>query len=864
MSVKNPFYTTGNSKDEIKQNRSIVYKNGLLAVCLKEDVQSNGKINKIYDEFISPEDYKNLSQYFALIRVNNNLITNKFHSYTSLVMKRCDIEQFNFDNIELNDEEIILPILDVTIENVKIYNNIYGNGYVIEDLVSLVFIFEYYGCYQDSAYKNIRTFVMGLNNSNYWSSKKNISLKLIENFDERTFNFGNKSISNELIKKLIETSNSTERKKMDQHIKQHKNGKNNYENYIDNIINEEDNISFEIKENQNEMGYKKYKNKFKSKYYINNEFYLSKDQVTELIRYVQNDKKLLFTVFNTFLLDKKYSHFVLNNETVLEIMKQFFTNFNYLYNYLISYPWFSYLKEESIKQSRITIHDRIVFDIDTANKLPIFQYNHKMINKNAYCPITISSIILANNFYGLNTVENYHDYGVDTNENFKNKLNYFITGKNINIFKGVEMINPNSTKWKHFAITGSVMPACAQKKSPLMDLVCSDNNIEIKWNSFFDQYYTKTSSQNENTSDIDIMCNCSNLNDYIEKTHELFETIRTNIFRNFVLKDNETEEDVATLIDNKGTSIYIYRNYVEKYMSHLGTFEEIKKNTQQDNIREFVYEKYIEFKIQQLEDKSKNVKSVLSKIESSDMIKIIVEDEVNKKNVSSTNKFSVYVSDFLDDYQEISDEENKILYTICENVKFKIISPYLKRDIEIFQINYEDFFSCVARFHLPCVRAFYNGQTVYMLPSFITAMMTFTNIDYKYSSGMKDPVEIINKYRFRGFGTILNQKEKECVTQYNLTANNWKCFYQNNPIIGNNYQIDNPIFKPLKYFDKESEYLYHKPYYQKVDKKTSPHIGNSYQLNNIWSSYMLQTIDNKGNIQPLKPWIIDAYYDLIR
>lgn len=859
MSIKNPFYTTGNSKEEIKQIRSTAYahQNGILTICLKEDVQSNEDIGKIYDEFILPEDYKNLGQYFILIRVNTSLISNKFHSYTSLVLKRDDIEQFNSNNIEIDAEEVVLPILDVTQENIKIYNNVYGNGYVIEDLMSLVFIFEYYGCYQDSAYKSIRTFIMGLKNSNYWSSRKNIALKLTENFDARTFNFGNKSVSDQFMKNLIQTSNIEEKKT------QLKVG-NKFENYVDKIINKDDTNHIEDSVGkENNKNNDKAKEKYRSKYYIDSEYYLSKDQVTELIRFVKNDKKLLFIIFNTFLLSKKYSHYVLNNQDILEIMEPFFNAFNPLYNYLFSYAWFSYLKEESIKQSRIITNDRFVFDLDTANKLPFFPYDNKRINKNGYCPITVNSNDLENNFHGLCMVENYQDNGLDTTQNFQTKLNYFITRNNIDVFEGVETVSSNSNKWKNFAITGSVMSACVQKKTPLMDLVCSDNDIEIKWNSFFDQYYTKSNPKSESTSDIDIMCNCNNLSDYIEKTFKLFNCIKLNIFNKCRLKDNETLENVASIMDNKNTNIYIYKAYVEKYMSHLGTFEEIQKNTQQENIREFVYEKYIEFKINQLNDKSENVKSILSKIESIEKIKIIVEDEVNKNNVSSTNKHSVYVSDLLDDYQEVSNEDNKILYTICESIKFRIVSLYLRREIEIFHINYEEFFSCVARFHLPCVRAYYNGQKVYVLPSFITAMMTFTNIDYKYSSGMKDPIEIINKYRFRGFGTILNKREKDYTTQYNLNSNDWKMFYKNNQVIGTNYPIDCSIFQPLKFFDQESGYLYQKPYYQKVNQKFTPYIKKSYQLNNIWSSPMLQTIDNYGNLLPLKQWIIDAYYDLI-
>ena len=63
-----------------------------------------------------------------------------------------------------------------------------------------------------------------------------------------------------------------------------------------------------------------------------------------------------------------------------------------------------------------------------------------------------------------------------------------------------------------------------------------------------------------------------------------------------------------------------------------------------------------------------------------------------------------------------------------------------------------------------------------MLPSFVTAMMTFINIDYKYFSGNASPFNIINKYRYRGFTTILNDKEKKQNINYivNYTTNKLK------------------------------------------------------------------------------------------
>ena len=51
------------------------------------------------------------------------------------------------------------------------------------------------------------------------------------------------------------------------------------------------------------------------------------------------------------------------------------------------------------------------------------------------------------------------------------------------------------------------------------------------------------------------------------------------------------------------------------------------------------------------------------------------------------------------------------------------------------------------------------------------------NLDYKYFSGSKDPIDIINKYRMRGFGTLLNEKEKIKLIEYSKNVQQWADFY---------------------------------------------------------------------------------------
>ena len=107
--------------------------------------------------------------------------------------------------------------------------------------------------------------------------------------------------------------------------------------------------------------------------------------------------------------------------------------------------------------------------------------------------------------------------------------------------------------------------------------------------------------------------------------------------------------------------------------------------------------------------------------------------------------------------------------------KYKIHSNKLKRSLEIFPIKGNDHFSVISSFHLPNVRGYYNGSNVYLLPSCISAHLTYTNLDYKYFAGSKDPIKILEKNRRRGFGTILSKRElsiyiKYC-DKYNINKN---------------------------------------------------------------------------------------------
>lgn len=109
---------------------------------------------------------------------------------------------------------------------------------------------------------------------------------------------------------------------------------------------------------------------------------------------------------------------------------------------------------------------------------------------------------------------------------------------------------------------------------------------------------------------------------------------------------------------------------------------------------------------------------------------------------------------------------NKNIELVRENTenkyKYRILGLY--RRIDIFQVN--SIPKVIVKFHLSCVRAWYDGENIYGFPSFLTAAMTGINMDIRWISCNKDLRDLIMKYFQRGYGTLLNKNDKESMIDY--------------------------------------------------------------------------------------------------
>ena len=157
--------------------------------------------------------------------------------------------------------------------------------------------------------------------------------------------------------------------------------------------------------------------------------------------------------------------------------------------------------------------------------------------------------------------------------------------------------------------------------------------------------------------------------------------------------------------------------------------------------------------------------------------------------------------------------------------------------------------------------------------------MTMMNIDYKYFAGAKDPIEIINKYRMRGFGTYLNGKEKIRMLEYSSLIEKWNKLYGKINMKSNNStkkvlgvkSITDNFFKPSNVLlNKLTNYTGIR---YNLDVITYNNINSSYKKLykgdfDIRQSFGIQQlihntscINSNGYVVPFRKWLINGSYE---
>lgn len=852
----------------VKMNKSEIYKHyhRLLILC-----RSNQSTKEDMSHWMSPtitkDTFEQIKKSVVLVEGSMKMLSSFNHLRSTVCVDRENltaIRKLGF--VDLENDEIVLPLFELTERSVNGYLATWQSKNSLESVMHDHVVAKYYSSNKNGIVRSrMSTITADIDESNYWNNPYHCGMNMTDAFKSRTFRFKD---SGEGVKVRVDGKNSgikdPEAKQMiDKFMST--GGKSDYVD-LHKVYKKEQFVDASSKATHSGKGYKLYRLDYELPQ-------LTKEQITEFFRNLESGQEL-YDMFNSFVLSKSHWHLVLNNRDVLQIMKPVIKKFMPVFRYTMGYAWVSAYMEECIIKTH-TKHDaRYVFDINTASELPFFPFCPDELTLNPYLPILVDSKTLdsQNNCHSLAMIENYDNYGITNLEQFERKFNIFTTGRaDMNIFDGIE--SDETGKWKHFAVSGSLIPACAQKKSPLVDIITTpDLTDDEKLNRFFDEYYPD--------SDVDVMCNKKSIFDFMDEANKMINIIKENLNK----INGKDVSDTVTVEPTKSLMVVVTMKYIEQCLAdEFGGVDYIVKNIDTDEVKEIFYEKYVTHKTKsnrklrsyQRENKNENplFNDFNHVVELDNMNVILTDYDISKKDCKEYDSDYYIYTDSIN--RDVSEDDNIMMLKISESIKFKVKSVHLNHTIEIFKTKYEEFFSCVARFHLPCVRGYYDGNNVLLTPSCVSALMTGVNMDYKYFAGVRDPIEIMNKYRFRGFSLLLTDAEKNYMAQYNSEINKWKGMFPVDPKSKQSViehfgakTLSHPMFKPGAFMKGYPDEVYNIPDYKYVMNKDD--LVNIYkQMCNYDPQacgvdlFKFKAVGDDGNIKPLNRWIIQAGYEIL-
>lgn len=643
----------------------------------------------------------NIYKYFDYVYIicPLNTITNQ------MVLYKCDIKlvssALHFDNIKFGESDeykdinlfgydlknyiLTLKITNITFLNIQKYFDYISGLNTFDRFYDLIIMNEYF-----KTPINYNYLIKNLECALYWNDKKNCLINMTDEFSKRRFN-------------VIKIKNCNDMKKaLDS---DYMNGCNTIPEY---------NIDI----------------------YRKTKCIYTKNDITTLLTSIGEENRN--HLFMQLVLSKEYCHLVINNMDIMTLMQPYIKKNIVSFKHRLGYAWITFYLEELLDKNKINTNNDYIFDINTASILPFF-YNDITEPYNSPYNTTLISykkLSYGKNICGVDSSTRIDYKRICNLDEFKQRMNIFITGDmKIDIFSDIDF------KKLNMGITGSIMTACTQYYHPLLQLFKKDDNINITFNKFFDEYY--------NNSDIDIIINKPNIFEYFDTFTEFYTMLMVNIIKYYNVEPDTIDYEVIQ-------NIYVF----------LDKDDEPKKSA---------FDLFTEYTREMLTHFTKDEQDIIKK-KYSDIFKFNYSNVIIKPKTNQQEHFK----------------------NILVNYKFKIKCKLLNHNIEVFQCRANDIMNLVGNFHLPCVRAYYDGN-VYMTPTFITAHMTYMNIDYRYFAGTSHPCDIIKKYRMRGFGTWLNRTElKQYTEKYNEPLG-W-------------LNVNNPIFYPRK-----AESLYDLSYNDRYD-----------------------------------------------
>lgn len=851
--IENPLFV-GEGGGSVSKLTSKELKSGfsrVFVVCMRDNyVESielyNNSYSRVIDKTLAPK----FSSNYAFLRTSIKLLDENYYKRcANIVSRELLTSLYNLDGSTLENEEIVIPMFELIESDARMNLSMYDTQFGLTDVKKFVSLKKYYNKENHRpVVKHLSEHLGNLRESQFWSNQRNCIINATQKFQRRGFITRDKKQKSNMkeASKDLATSVPTEDKLLKSLLKTKQMTDINYVSFDDETqVDPYVDLHTVLKTS-------KYRSFFMEDI---SKLELTKEDVTELFRNLESEQEI-YNLFNTLAVSKEYCHTVINNKEILIKMKPLFAKYLPVYKLIFGYAWLTFVLEEYTMKSKSTIDHRFVFDLDTAQHLPFFPFIFDDLHQNPYivAPIDLSVINAKHNAMSLFCLDDFDGYGVCDQETFRTRINLITTGNSKqNILDGLD--------WSSFAITGSSITACIQKKSPLfLNVETATASLDENMLKFFNSYYTD--------SDIDLMCNDPSIFGFTEKASIAIKQIEKNI--GGCKEGDVIVEPIKSLYICLSKKFFVEKcDDINETLGTNYTADQLVEQCDTQEFREYLYPIYVANKqksnstIRRSGKKFNEYMQQFMNYSGAQDIKIdIIKDGYSEYTFDSD--ISLHTNDFKSSHEKVSNEDNHLLMKICEGIKFKISSKKIRKQIELFRCKTHDFFGVVGKFHLPCVRGYNTGDKVYLLPTDITAMMTGINLDYRYFVGVKNQFDILNKYDTRGFGTILSSQELKDMIAYNLNSKVDGGMYSSHELGGK--ELTHPIYKPLEFKQKLTG-VYTPPTRKYI--KTMDDLKEYYKKKCGYSSEKFgldmtkfTTYSPTGDINPYMNSISKIYYDI--
>lgn len=746
-------------------------------------------------EYITEDEQRISYRNYCLIDVSSNVLLNSNHFENSIELTKEDLENYNSENILLHDTEIVIIMPNIRKEYVDKYKMLYKTETSFNDVFLLLSMYDYFNCSDNSfiVSKLFRTLSDTLE-SNYW--KVNHKYSLDEQFQKRRLSDNTSDLN------IIMSSkeNNDLKKVLEKDVP-----------YV---------IDFFTKSNVNKCNF-------------------TKETINETLRNIKDEKIKLALIAN-LLISKDLCHLVINNENLLMQESSLLYNFSPLIVNLLTYSTLTFYLEELQSLGNISLDDRFIFTLETASNLPCSPYNVKQIKKNPYCPVLVNNDKMKNlqpPMFIKNTFPKITD-----NKSFRDNLNIWTTkNPNQSILDGI--------CWENLAMVGDFISACCKSDHTIETTIPFNMPWHIRKNRYFSEYY--------HDSKIDLLLKTNNIYEYIEKSLSILNTIQNNIklcFGNDTYKnvEKQTEKELTVYLKKECADIIIRRKKCIQ--------EEFKDNINSQKFKNEVYKLYILWKSDRdgeitdtLDSKGYKDYEFLLEAVTSDKMNIVI---VNELPVLQTIKGSYNYASYARFFEETTYEKSDILiheeFTMC--LVNKDNDNSVVRPVTINHLSSTDFINYAASQTHGTSRGYYNGETVYMLPSCVYTLLV--NISPDVRAFDKNPIDKLITNHVRGYGTVLNEHQFTQLTTYSSDFQ-----------FRNNIDTVSSIYFKSKYSKDSKEYEF-----VSKDNSISTEYDLEYEIssrcpyysNLPFSNIITEVIKEDGTVNPFKSWILEAVIDSMK